>query len=160
MKILGVRLFEPRYVIGEGDGRTPLLIRWVLFRVPAFGIFLHKLCRSDYDRALHNHPWSFISIVLKGGYFEVHDHTVDREQKKFWRGPGEVMLRPAEWRHRVEIGRDPYTRQTKPAWTLVFVGRRVQRWGFFLPDGWCWWRKHDNASNICSEDILHTNGKY
>jgi hypothetical protein len=26
--------------------------------------------RSDYDREGHDHPWPFVSFVLKGGYWE------------------------------------------------------------------------------------------
>jgi hypothetical protein len=32
---------------------------------------VHNIKRSDYDRALHDHPWWNISFVLKGGYWEV-----------------------------------------------------------------------------------------
>lgn len=31
---------------------------------------LHNICTADLDREFHNHPWSFISIVLRGGYVE------------------------------------------------------------------------------------------
>jgi hypothetical protein len=34
------------------------------------GVKLHHILRSDDDRDLHDHPWSFLSIVLKGGYWE------------------------------------------------------------------------------------------
>lgn len=32
---------------------------------------VHKVMRSDHDRALHDHPWHNASIVLEGGYWEV-----------------------------------------------------------------------------------------
>lgn len=32
---------------------------------------VHKVLRSDEDRALHDHPWQNASIVLDGGYWEV-----------------------------------------------------------------------------------------
>jgi hypothetical protein len=32
---------------------------------------VHNIKRSDLDRALHDHPWKNISIVLMGGYWEV-----------------------------------------------------------------------------------------
>lgn len=31
---------------------------------------LHNIVTPDLDREMHNHPWSFISIVLRGGYIE------------------------------------------------------------------------------------------
>jgi hypothetical protein len=36
-----------------------------------WGARVHNIKRSDYDRALHDHPWWNISIVLRGGYWEV-----------------------------------------------------------------------------------------
>lgn len=37
---------------------------------------LHHICTPDLDREMHNHPWSFTSIILRGGYVErrpIHD---------------------------------------------------------------------------------------
>lgn len=148
--ILGdYKLFE-KFVIGPPA--DPLLVRYILFRTPAIGFFLHHMKRSDYDRALHDHPWPFVSFVLHGGYFEVHDQTLDGQQVREWRGPGSVLVRPAEWRHRFEL-------VTKSSLTLVVVGRRSRKWGFFLPEGWCWWRKHNAEAGVCEEDILHFGGK-
>src|SRR5579859_4740726 len=120
MNVRGLRLFE-RQVIG-GDA-SPLLVRWILIRVAAWGIYLHKFCRSDYERALHDHPWPFLSIILRGGYWEIHDQTIDGKQTEVYQAPGRVLLRPAEWRHRVVL------RDGKPSWSLILVGRRVRRWG-------------------------------
>lgn len=151
MRIGKIKLFEKTVIAAEApDG--PLLIRWILVRFPGYGIYLHKLCRSDYDRALHDHPWPFVSIVLKNGYHEVHDQTVDEQLITVWHAPGSVLFRPAEWRHRVVI------RPGKPAWTLILVGRRCRRWGFHLPTGWCWWRMHDPVKGICEEEVLWKTG--
>lgn len=154
MRLGRLKLFEKR-VIGEPD--NPLLVRWVLIRHPALaGIFLHKLCRSDHDRALHDHPWGFISIVLRG-YQEVH-HVRDiespynfeyiEESELLTHYPGCVLFRPASWRHRVIIG-------GKPAWTLVLVGPKYRRWGFWPSGSWCWWRKYNPDKGICEEDIIY-----
>ena len=155
-----VTLFE-RKVIGQPS--DPLMIRYILFRLPAFGIYIHNMRRSDYDRALHDHPWSFVSLVLKGGYFEHHDQTIDRSETSEWRRPGSVLVRPAEWRHRFELNREWWTPESKgpeiPSWTLVIVGRRSKPWGFFLENGWCWWRKHNDELNICEDQVIHVGGK-
>ena len=147
MKLGPLKLFEKTIIGGE---ENPLLIRYILFRLPAFGVFLHKFCRSDYDRSLHDHPW-FVSIILWPGYVEEHDQTRDGFKERVWHKPGSILLRPAEWRHRVIIG-------DRPSWSLVFVGRRFKKWGFFLPTGWCWWRRHNPQSNVCEEEIIHTGG--
>lgn len=141
MRIGAVKCFEKRII---GDPVDPYIIRRVLFRVPSFGIMLHKMCRSDHERALHDHPWSFISIVLRTGYQEV-----TAEGSRFNR-VGAVLLRPAYWKHRVIIDRN------RPAWTLVFVGRRIRKWGFWPNGRWCWWRQYNPDLGICEESVLWT----
>jgi hypothetical protein len=119
----------PRRVIGA-ERRSPLLIRYFLLRSSVLGIYLHKLCRSDEDRALHDHPWTFISVILTEGYIE---HTPSGGRKV---RPGSILYRPAEWQHRLELKR--------PAWTLVFRFHRRREWGFHCPSGWLPWQQFDN----------------
>lgn len=135
------KLFETTYVGSEED---PLIIRYQLFRCPLFGIWIHKMLKSDHDRALHDHPWSFISIILKGGYRELTDMGI-LEHKA-----GTILLRPAEWRHRVIL--EP----GQISWNLILVSKRRRLWGFWPNNTWCWWRKYDTSTGICEEDILYT----
>lgn len=138
-------------VIGDQDG--PLMIRWVLFRCAAWGLYVHKFLRSDHERALHDHPWPFIAIILKGGYVEVHDQTIDGREVWVPRYPGAVLLRPAEWRHRIMIP------VGKTSWSLVIVGRRQRQWGFFMPTGWCHWRRYNSELAICEDRVIHVHGE-
>jgi hypothetical protein len=73
---------RPDQIIGQGG---PYMLRWWLFgtsrkrddhgdpkpRRP-FGLsfYLHCFVRSDDDRALHDHPWDFASLILFGDYNE------------------------------------------------------------------------------------------
>ncbi len=164
MRIGRWKFLEHRTIGAEENG-GPLLERYVIIRHPRlFGIFLHKLCRSDHDRALHDHPWGFISAVLKNGYHEIHwvkdtgvfDGSVWGSQDEvLHHRPGAILFRPATWRHRVVI--EP----GKPAWTLIFLGPRRRRWGFWIPrqwDGttkWCWWAKYNPLKGICSDELLY-----
>lgn len=60
----------PDFVIGGHD--NPYLLRWHLIpRNAVFNIYLHKFLRDDDDRALHDHPWPWCSILLRGEYAEV-----------------------------------------------------------------------------------------
>lgn len=60
---------RPHFIIGGTD--RPYLLRWFLIpRNRWFNIYLHKFCRDDDDRALHDHPWWFVSIMLQGSYVE------------------------------------------------------------------------------------------
>ena len=92
----------------------PFVIRYYpLFRhrpeVFPFNILLHKLLKNDLGD-LHDHYWSYITIMLKGGYWET------TENGRFWRGPGYMGLRKASDTHSLSIPRG------KTAWTLIFVG--------------------------------------
>jgi hypothetical protein len=91
-----MKFFKKRIIYGE-DPSDPLMIRYILFRVSKFGVFLHKFCRSDHERCLHDHPWNFVSIILKGGYQEVTNDGIVRY------APGSILVRPCEWRHRDEM---------------------------------------------------------
>ena len=51
-----------------------------------FNIFVHKFLISDTDD-LHNHPWSYFTFIIKGGYWEetfVDNNTQKEKIKKWW----------------------------------------------------------------------------
>lgn len=98
--------------------------RYKLLRARWGNVYLHEILRSDEDLCLHDHPWSFVTVILAGGYREVLWGG-----RRLWRRPGWTAFRPAYgFAHRIEVDR--------PSWSLVFVGRRQRTWGFFGPGGW------------------------
>lgn len=102
--------------------------RWWL----PFSIRVHHILRSDDDRHLHDHPWLNISIVLRGGYFEVTPKTQIcncTPLDPVWRKRGSIVFRLPSTRHRlvVQPGDD--------VWSLFIMGPKVQDWGFYLDDG-------------------------
>ena len=81
----------PDFVIGPaGD---PYMRRWwVIPRNKWFNIYLHNIMRSDDDRALHDHPWTNVSVLLRGSYLEHLPGGVAKLRKPwrpwaFWRSP-------------------------------------------------------------------------
>jgi hypothetical protein len=95
-----------------------------------FNVTLHKIVRSD-DPIMHDHPWSYMTIVLKGGYWE-HTPVCNKDGKMFaefqtWRGPGSIIKRgPGEY-HWLELDEN-----VGPATTLFFMGRQQRDWGFLV----------------------------
>lgn len=94
-----------------------------------FNVTLHKIVKSD-DPIFHDHPWPFMTIVLKGGYWE-HTPVFDKEGNKFaefteWRGPGSIIKRGAGDFHWLEL------EQGKTATTLFFMGPQQRDWGFLV----------------------------
>jgi len=119
---------EPDFVIGSPE--APYMHRWfVIPRNRWFNIYLHKIVRSDDDRALHDHPWWNVSIILRGGYFE---HVPGAVRK---RRAGSVVVRGALTAHRLEVDK----RIAPHAWTLFITGPRIREWGFHCPKGWVLW---------------------
>lgn len=108
--------------------------RWRIVDLPWFGIRLHHIARSDKDRELHDHPFTFASLILRGGYYE---HTIDG--RRVWYGPGSLVIRSGEALHRLELEREDFCERS--AWTLVFRGARRRAWGFLTPTGWETWEQ-------------------
>jgi hypothetical protein len=124
---------EPHFVIGQG---APYMLRWYLIpRNRFFNLYLHKFLRDDDDRALHDHPWWFISILLSGRYLELTDDaTSPTGYRIIDRQFGDMAYRPATHRHRVILP------MGIPCWTLCITGPRSREWGFWCPKGFVHWK--------------------
>lgn len=140
---------KPHFTVGSTD--RPYMLRWyILPRNPYLNLYLHKFLRDDDDRALHDHPWWFVSLMLKGGYWEVtpyrdseHSNTVIKRQA------GSVAFRRATHRHRVVLF--AHTGKSEPCWTLVLTGAKHRTWGFWCPKGFVPWHQFvdaDDAGNV------------
>ena len=62
-----------------------------------FNILIHKMLDDDHGEGVHNHLCPYITIVLKGGYWETTN------KGKFWRPPGYIGFRSADHLHRVDL---------------------------------------------------------
>lgn len=135
----------PDFVVGKAGGHVYLRRWWVIPRNPLFNIYLHEFVNSDDDRALHDHPWPSISIVLSGLYTELL--PAHPQQSAGWdympnglvrvlRRPGDVIPRRATLRHRIEV-----SPALGSCWTLFITGPVVREWGFHCRAGWVPWRK-------------------
>lgn len=117
---------KPDYVIG---GDAPYMRRWwVIPRNRFFNIYLHNIVRSDDPRALHDHPWWNLSILLKGKYLE-HTPTGNHLRSRC-----SMVLRRATAAHRIELIGDS-------TWSLFLTGPVIRKWGFLCPQGWRYWKE-------------------
>lgn len=143
----------PDLIIGGRD--NPYLLRWYLIpKNRVFNVYLHKFCRSDDDRALHDHPWLFnASILLTGAYIEEKpaskDWPRDLTRKRIRRRRFIPYFRWGKSPHRVELmtrkcGPCCYkgAHEELPVWTIFITGPRVREWGFYCSWGWRWWREY------------------
>ena len=136
-----------KQIIRREDG-SAYLIRWA-FNTPFGGIKLHHILGSDEERDLHDHPWSFFSVILRGGYWEhvaVDPASDPRYDLRFtgmrpvthrtWYGAGSALWRPAPSPHCLELA------EGRTAWTLVFTGPKKREWGFRTICGWIPWTEY------------------
>lgn len=150
-------VFFKKTVITRED-LIPYLIRTTIFSIGTwFSIKLHKIIQSD-DACLHDHPWPFVTFILKGGYYEwtyippftKKDEYLEVQSSpdgkwigKKWHGPGSVLYRPSSWAHKLELKDNDKV----PATTLVFTFKINRKWGFFAKNGWIYWRNYNHQEH-------------
>jgi hypothetical protein len=130
-------------IVLDRQSNEPYLERYYVFlrdreRFP-FNIFLHKFLKSDPDD-LHDHPWPYATLILKGGYWEWLPQFDSQGRRitelAVWRGRGHFRISPARSFHRIEL--DPAVE----CWTLFMPGRKVRDWGFLVQGQWVQWQQY------------------
>ena len=129
---------QPDMLIGK-PGDTYMERWFVIPRNPVFNVYLHHFLRSDDDRALHDHPWCNMSILLQGRYTE---HTISDggvHQRRVFTA-GDTKIRGARYAHRVELTHGP-------CWSLFITGPKLRSWGFHCPNGWRHWKEFTDPTD-------------
>lgn len=113
--------------------RQLLMARYHLLRTPWGSLNIHVFHASDAGRDLHDHPWSYVSMILWRGYREVL--PAGRVVRRW---PLSIAAHAATHAHRVELV------DSKPAVTLIWTGTKRRAWGFFSDTdaGWIPWREY------------------
>ena len=96
----------------------PYIIRWVML-TPWFSIRLHRWLASDDVRAVHDHSWWFIVLVLRGCYLDAGPGGTDILRR------GSIRFRPAIHQHSVVVLK-------RNTWTILLTGPVRRRWGFWV----------------------------
>lgn len=143
IRLLARKVYRKGHIYGT-DGSL-YMARYGLFETRWLSARVHHIVRPDMDRHMHDHPWAFVSIVLKGSYVECMPMTmdpcfaaeIDREYMRTkTRRAWSIAWRPATARHcigRVSEG---------GVWTLFITGPLRQWWGFFTPADKVHWRDY------------------
>lgn len=140
-----------------GPPACPILYRWTLIRSPLGRLMLHRFLPNADDRADHDHPAAFWTLVLRGGYDDrvpcpwcnginlslddehgIHCHLC-ANSGEVWGDrmrPGMLRKREATYRHRTRV-------LPTGCWTIVWMGRKVREWGFWRDGRWWPWREHE-----------------
>ena len=98
-----------------------------------FNIYIHKFLKGDPDD-VHDHPWSYATFILAGGYYEwvpVFNTLGEKiNEIRHWRGPGHFRICRPDSYHRVEL------KSGVTAWTLFMPGPHKRQWGFLVDNKW------------------------
>ena len=131
-------------IVYDRIDNEPYLERYYLFLKDRgehfpFNIFLHKFLKSDIDD-LHDHPWPYATLILRGGYWEWRPQF-DADGKKIgeiakWCGAGSFRVASANSYHRIEL--DPNV----TCWTLFMPGPKQRDWGFLVKNKWVQWEQY------------------
>ena len=124
-------------IVMDRINNEPYLERYYLFlkdrKQFPFNVFLHKFLKGDPDD-VHDHPWPYATLILKGGYYEWIPKFNSAGQKigeeRMWRSPGHFRVCSATSYHRIEL--DPNV----TAWTLFMPGPQRREWGFLVNNKW------------------------
>lgn len=113
-----------------------------LIQTPLFGIYLHTHEREDTYRALHDHPWNFTTLILRGYYTEKHyrpkSEVLDEAEYRTWR---RFSI------HHMNANKDAHviTEVEPKTISLLLAGRKRREWGFYTPKGWTPWTDYREA---------------
>ncbi len=143
-----------------GPPACPIMHRWTLLKVGGRKLMLHHFLPNADDRAEHDHPASFWTFVLRGGYDDFvpcpicgGDGSGCRSGSTPATGSpcgrtgmvagdrmraGMRRRRAATYRHRTRV-------LPSGAWTLVWMGRKERPWGFWVDGRWWPWADHEKA---------------
>lgn len=138
------------------------LDRWGIEHDRIGGIFLHRMSAPDPGDHLHDHPWAFWSVLLRGGYVEERAEARDAsllariaEEYPDTCTPGVVERR--SWLSGRLLRLDECHRITaltrRAVWTLVIHGPRRRSWGFFTQDRWVHYRTYDETHRAEHRDL-------
>ena len=110
-------------------GDVDYLRRWYLVECPWFTLLVQCIGGPDESGDLHDHPWSFLSILLRGSYGE-RTNAGSRHVERF-------NFKWAEDFHTIE-----WLWMGRPVWSFLFCGPRRRVWGFATEDGWVPFNKY------------------
>ncbi len=118
------------------EADSEYITRLHVVKTPWFAICLHWLNKPDPEPFLHDHPVSFLSIILRGGYTEVKHRAFDNGRQWWERNWYNIIRAHPNDRHTIM--------SVKPGTlTLCFMGPKTREWGFHTDtDGWVYWRDY------------------
>lgn len=162
-----------RMTLRRMDGRV-YLDRWGIGFKRFGAVFVHRMEAPDPGIDLHDHPWTFVSVVLKGEYTEERalcreapEHAQISEMSARRRvdlalppilSPRGLVEHRARWSIRRlrldECHRITDLHDHAHVWTLVICGPVRRGWGFYMPDGYIDEHTYDETVRVHRRDMV------
>lgn len=130
--------FFSRYFI-PCHGGEQYLTRLRIVDTPWFGIYLHDIFHPDDGRNPHDHPWPFLSIVLRGEYTEKVYPYPENGRPGNW---GEKTHKRFSIHRMGTSGAHRIVHASPRLKTLIIRGKRRPGWGFYTEKGYIPWQEY------------------
>ena len=144
LNIYGLHSIAPgrKYKSGTGwcvwrwtDVDSEYILRLHVVKTPWFAVCLHWIRKPDAEPWLHDHPVSFLSIILRGKYAELRQRLGEQSPRFVTHTWFNWIRAEPHDRHRIVFTR-------KNTLTLCFMGPKTREWGFHTVDGWLYWKDY------------------
>ncbi len=96
------------------------LHRFTILKIGALHIRLHRLLSEDQTTLYHNHPFHYISIILRGGYIEKQFNPETKKTKIKTHNRLSILFRNKKIYHRIE--------SVKPNTLTLFISYGKDKW--------------------------------
>lgn len=149
-----------RLTLRRADGRV-YLNRWGVQHPRLGAIFLHRMDAPDPGIDLHDHPWTFVTVILKGGYVEQRAN-IRHAVAQAWHAENGVLLargrtvtlRPGSVKMmRLDECHTIFRLLKEQSWSLVLAGPVRCKWGFYTPDGYLDEKRYDETVRAGRRDL-------
>lgn len=161
-------------ISGGGGPGCPIFYRWEILTLRGWKLMVHRFLPYAEDVDHHDHPASFLTLVLRGRYWDetpcpydcTHETSMGslaealRQRGETCPGCGgggvlweEISAPTIRWR------RGEYKHRTvtteEGAWTVVLMMPKRRAWGFWRERGWLPWDQYVErygAAITCPDD--------
>lgn len=124
------------------------ITRLHIIKTPWFAIALHWIHKPDPEPFLHDHPVTFLSIILRGWYEETRtypNHTGPRSDQPGSPFDSGIIHRWFNFIRATSEDRHTITSCDPRTVTLCFMGPKLRDWGYHTDKGWVHWKEYAHA---------------
>lgn len=120
------------------DVDSEYILRLHVFKTPWCAVCLHWIRKPDAEPWLHDHPVTFLSLILRGSYAELRQKAGDLSPKILVHRWFNFIRAEEKDRHRIIFAR-------RNTLTLCFMGPKTREWGFHMRGRWMGWKAYYKA---------------